>query len=263
MTDYFMIFISVVLLSAGFVLQRYYQDCTDNGNAGVRFSITAGLFSIGIMIVMNGFSPEFSWYSLINALLKTLAGFIYTLLGFWLMKQGKMVLYTLFLMSGGMLLPYIFGIVFLNEMLTPLRVLGILAVLTAVILSNFSKQKANRKHLPLCIAVFVLNGFVSIISKCHQITDSNVAISSSGFVIYSGIGKCICSVLAILLYHRGCSVPAVTHKTSFSVAAGASAVGAASYLLQLVGAKALPASVLYPVITGGSILVSLELCSFS
>ena len=37
---------------------------------------------------------------------------------------------------------------------------------------------------------------------------------------------------------------------------GAALIGGISYLLQLVGARDLPASVLYPMITGGSIIFS-------
>lgn len=255
--NYIYVQLSAALLAFEFALNKKYQALEGVSTiAGLRFNALSGLLSALIVWIFSGFQLEWSAFSLGLAFCMALCCITYSMIGFRILKQGGLALYSTFLMSGGMLLPYIFGIVFLNEMLTPLRVLGILAVLAAVILSNFSKQKANRKHLPLCVAVFVLNGFVSIISKCHQITDSNLAISSSGFVIYSGIGKCICSTLAILLYNRGCSVLAVTHKTSFFVAAGASAVGAASYLLQLVGAKALPASVLYPVVTGGSILFS-------
>ena len=44
-----------------------------------------------------------------------------------------------------------------------------LLILAGIILSNFSNQKINFKQIAMCIAVFVLNGFVSIISKLHQI----------------------------------------------------------------------------------------------
>ena len=263
MTDYFMIFISVVLLAAGFVLQRYYQDCSDNGNAGVRFSITAGMFSIGIMIVMNGFSAEFSWYSLINALLKALAVFIYTLLGFWLMKQGKMVLYTLFLMSGGMLLPAIWGWCFLGDPIVPQRVIGTIVILFAIAISNMNIGKIDIKILTSCLGVFFLNGCVSILSKLHQSNTVYQIVSTTGYALYSAVLSLILSSTYLFIMHakeqqKTETISASSKKRQLwliGIVAVYSLIGTVSSLLQLEGAKNLPASVLYPMITGGSVVL--------
>ena len=47
-----------------------------------------------------------------------------------------------------------------------------------------------------------------------------------------------------------------TKKSSLPFIACSALVGGLSYLLQLIGAKELPATVLYPIVTGGSIIFS-------
>ena len=254
--NYLFVMLSAVLLAAEFSLNKKYQVLEGvSAESALRFNALSGFLSALILWIVSGFQIEWSLFSFGLALIMAVCCILYSMIGFRILKLGGLALYSTFLMSGGMLMPYFFGILFLHEELTSLRILGIIAVLVAVILSNFSKQKANREQWLLCIAVFVLNGFVSIISKYHQISSDYKAISSSDFVIYTSIGKCLFSTLAVLLSKER-PVSAVKCKTSFPVIAGAAVVGAASYLLQLIGAKSLPATVLYPIVTGGSIIFS-------
>lgn len=79
-------------------------------------------------------------------------------------------------------------------------------------------------------------------------------VSSSLFVMYSGLCKFLFA--ALLLGMKPGPVRAMEKRTSVFVAIGAALIGAASYFLQLTCAKVLPASVLYPIVTGGSVVFS-------
>ena len=247
--------LATVLLAAEFGFSKKYQLAEGTASDAVlRFNALSGLVSAIAMWCVAGFRLEWSFYSFALALGSSLCCMGYTLLGFRVLKLGGMALYTTFLMSGGMVLPYIFGILFLGEQLTAARILGILAVLAAVILTNFRKEKADRTLLLLCSGVFLLNGLVSILSKCHQIGTAFRPVESSLFVMYSGL--CRFLLAALLLSTKSGPVWAIQKRGSVFVAAGAALIGGASYLLQLTCAKALPASVLYPIITGGSVVFS-------
>ena len=255
--SYLYVVLATALLAIEFALNKKYQALEGIAmSAGLRFNALSGLLSAVIMWIFSGFRLEWSAYSLMLASGMALCGMTYSILGFRVLKEGGMALYSTFLMSGGMLLPYVYGIIFLNEKLTLLRLMGVAAILAAVILANISKQKIGKKQLMLCCAVFILNGLVSVISKHHQASRTYPAVSSSSFVIYSNIGKCIFSTLLLLLHWKNDAVPAIKSRLSLYVIAGAAVVGAVSYLLQLIGAKELPASVLYPIITGGNIIFS-------
>ena len=252
---YMFALLASVLLTAEFGFSKKYQLAEGSAPAAVlRFNAISGLVSAGIMWAFSGFRLEWSGFSFLLAAGMGLCCVGYTLLGFHVLKLGGMALYSTFLMSGGMVLPYLFGISFLGEPLTLPRTLGILAMLAAVILSNSREKRFSGKLLALCTGVFILNGIVSILSKCHQITGRYETVSSAQFVMYFGLCKCcFCSALLWGKYR-----PVWDMKKAFSLplAAGAALISAVSYFLQLICAKYLPASVLYPMITGGSVVFS-------
>jgi len=256
MVYYFSVITATVLLAIEFFCSKLYQSLESISlEKGLQFNTVSGLVSALIMLALAGFRLEWSSFSALLALGMALCSMLYCLLSFRILNLGGMALYSLALMSGGMLLPYIFGIVFLNETVSLPGFLGLIAVLAAVILSNFNRRKISKTLLLLCTAVFLLNGFCSILSKAHQISRIPSTVSSAGFVMYSGIAKCLLSVI-VLLCRKGSSFSRPKHKYTLLLTVGAAVISAASYLLQLNGAKVLPASVLYPIITGGSIVFS-------
>ena len=253
--NYILVLIATVLLAAEFAFSKKYQAAEGVSlRAGLRFNAISGLVSAVIMLAFCGFRPGWSPLSALLATAMTLCGLCYSLLSFRVLKTGGMALYSTFLMSGGMLLPYIFGLLFLEEQVSLLRIVGVAVILAGVIFSNLSKDKVSKKLLMLCTAVFVLNGGVSIISKCHQVTDAPT-VDTSAFVLYAGVAKCILSFIALLVC-GGSGALQLNQRRSLWVIAGGALIGAASYFLQLVGAAKLPASVLYPMVTGGSIIFS-------
>ena len=186
---------------------------------------------------------------------------------FLLLAKGGMTLYTLFLMTGGMTLPYLYGVLFLQEDLTVLRSVGLVLIILSTVLYNAAsgqqKRVSGRVWL-LCAAVFVLNGFVSILSKMHQIETVFPTAGTFGFAFWSALsGVLLTSILGVVLYRKhgkAALCEAFGRKTDarfvWGVSAVAACVGGFSYLLQLFGAELLPATVLYPAVTGGSILCS-------
>ena len=255
--NYTLVIIATVLLAVSFVLQKKYQTIEGvNISAGLKFNALNGLFTALIFFALLGFKIEFSLFSVILAFLMALLSMLYVILGFKILKDSGMSVYSIFLMSGGMLLPYFYGVLFLEEALTPLRIVGVVVILVAVIFSNKEKSNIKVAVLPLCIAVFILNGFVSIISKAHQINETFSPVSSTAFVMYSGLGKFIFSSVALLLCKEKQKNISLSSNNTIFIVIGSALVGGISYMLQLIGAKGLPATVLYPIVTGGSIIFS-------
>ncbi len=256
--QYAMLMFAAVLLAADFVISNLYQrKAGTSPAAGFRFSAIQGIFTVIIFFFINGCRFFFSPYSFLMSALMNTCVIAYTLLGFRIMRYGSMSLYTLFLMTGGMTLPYIFGLLFLDEPFSAIRTLALILILIGVVLSNFSGEKINRKQITLCVAVFFINGFVSIFSKLHQIESTYVCVSATEFVMLGGIFKFIFAGSLYLLTKKNMeqkdSVPA---KTILPFMAASALIGGISYLFQLIGAASLPASVLYPFVTGGGIVFS-------
>jgi len=263
MKSYIMLIIAAALLSANFVFNKLYQNRRGASlQSGLLFNVLIGGFSAVLFFVLNGCKLHFSAYSLLMTSMVSILGICYYILGFRIMKFGTMTLYTLFLMIGGMTIPYVFGVLFLDEDFSILRTMGIFLLILAVVLPNISRQRMSAKLIVLCVLVFCLNGLVSIVSKIHQITPAQFCVNEKEFVILGGIVK---AILAGGLYLQGKNKQTeevvgdkfIKNRGSIGiliVTFGAAAVSGLSYILQLQGARELPATVLYPFITGGSVI---------
>ena len=254
---YALVILSTVLLSVEFCSNKTYQKWAGVAPAAsFAYNALLGAFQIPVFLVLNKFRFEFTPFSAVMAFCMAICALLYTVIGLKMMSSGKMTIYTLFLMSGGMTLPYLFGIVFWNEAPSVLRIFGILMILGGVIIANTGKERPAWKFILLGVLVFVLNGCVSILSKAHQIEAVRATVSSASFGMLSAISTALFSGCAIAVFAKKTpeDVRAIPMRRVVPLIAGTAIIHGISYLLQLIGAVHLPATVLYPIITGGAIV---------
>lgn len=254
---YIMLAATAMVLAVDFALNKLYQR--KNGvspAAGLRFNALLGLFTAVLYFAVNGFNTEFTVYSFVMAGVLNLFVTVYNIIGFRILKSGTMALYTLFLMSGGMVLPYIFGIFALNEPLSLLRTAALILILIGVILSNSGNKQINTKDFLLCVAVFFLNGLVSIVMKLHQTDTGFETVGETEFLILGGIFRFLFSGLVYLFIPKDSDSSVKSKSALFYIAIVSAGLGGLSCLLQLIAASNLPATVLYPFVTGGTIVLS-------
>ena len=264
MNDYILLLLADLLLSINFAFNKIYQwRAGASLSAGFTFSAICGGFTALAFLIYNGFNFAFTFFSAMMAVLLSLLGTSYLLIGFRIIRRKGVSLYTLFLMTGGMTIPYLFGIFFLDEPFSLMRLVGLGIIIFGVCFSGFGKEKLDKTTLLLCAAVFLLNGAVSVVSKLHSI--SVLSVAPEEFVVLSGIVSCI--VNAILRFsikfdspkNENPSTSASRCNTLFTfvlIPALSALAGGASSVLQLTGAQTIDASLLYPFITGGSIVLT-------
>lgn len=255
--QYLMLVGAAMLLAVSFCMQKIYRGLNEGTRAACGYNSVLGLFTAIIFFAINGFRVNFSPYSFILSMLVNVFVTVYTLIGFKLLKSATMATYTLFLMSGGMIVPYVYGILFLGESVSALKIAGLLVVLGGVIFSNFSREKINFKQLIMCISIFLINGFVSVFSKLHQIEANFYKVNAEEFVMLGGIFKFIFAGI-LFMFTKNAEGSKQSKKIALPLAVIiiSAAAGGVSYLFQLFGAAALPATVIYPFVTGGSIILS-------
>lgn len=257
MYNYMLVFIAVILLAVDFSFSKLYQSKFGTSvSAGLTYNTLNGLFTAIIFFALPGFKVTFSPFSVALSFIMAVLSVTYVIIGFKILNQGNMAIYTLFLMTGGMLLPYIFGLIFLNEAFSVFRLIGLLLILGAIILSNLGRSMPTKKQIILCILVFVLNGFVSIVSKIHQIDTTHGAVNSTEFVMLTGVWKFILCGILLPFFRKTKNEDFKLRGSGVIITVGSAAVGGISFMLQLIGATDLPATVLYPLVTGGSIIFS-------
>lgn len=258
MNSYLLIIVADILLAMNFALQKMYQKKVGIGTyAGLFFNAASGLFTAIIFWGVNRFAISFSVYSLIMVFIWSGLVAIYMMIGFRILKSGNMSYYTLFLMTGGMVVPYIWGVLFLNEPLTLMRTIGIMLIILSMVITNLSGSKPDKKLIMLCAVIFFLNGFVSVVSKLHQVNTTYETIGTTDFVFWSGIMKFIICGLALLFFKRkNDDVGEVDVKAVLPIVFLSAVVTGISSICQLKGAISIPATVLYPLVTGGTIILS-------
>ena len=288
---YLLLILAAFLLAVCFALNKIYQNHAGATlKSGFLYNTLLGLVATLIFFALNGFKFEITPFSFVLATVFTVLVVAYTLLGFKILSDGSVAVYSIFLMSGGMIIPYIYGILFLDEEFSPLRTVGLAVLIFAVVLSNFKEGGARIKtsKLFMCIGVFILNGFVGIISKLHQIETIHTKVSTEAFVMLSEIGKFLFGGIALIVIciierkesikfregHNITNEMQENHEVSaeyesngkalllkkakilIPIIVAAAAVDGISYFLQLKGATDLPATVLFPTITGASMVFS-------
>ena len=255
MLSYILVLIAVVLLACDFSVVKFFQKTEGSDSVtGLKFNAILGLFTAVLFFFIGGCRFTASWFSILMAALTSLFCASYTQIGFKILQRGNLALYTFFLMSGGMILPYLFGVFFLDEELNLLRAAGLVIFTVAILLAGDTKLSIDKKGLLLCFAVFVLNGGCSIVSKFHQIDPLSNAVDSKEFVMLTGLWRAIFSTIMLLSTPRSKEKTTGFSKKTILIIVASAGFSGLSYLLQLIGAVDLPATVLYPLITGGSMI---------
>ena len=279
---YLMLLSAAALLAVCFVLNKIYQKHAGTTlKAGLAFNTLIGFFAAIIFFCIGGFKFKITVFSMVLATAMTVVVIAYTLLGFRILKDGSVAVYSIFLMSGGMTVPYLYGLLFLDEEFIWHRTLGLLVLISAVAVSNFGVkgETVNVKRVLMCVCVFLLNGCVSVISKVHQVEESFAKVGTEQFVMLGGIAKFLLGAIVLLFIvvlekrHTDASKRVTDTadgensprallprkdvlKVVIPIIIIAAAVDGISYFLQLKGAENLPATVLYPTVTGASMIFS-------
>lgn len=246
-----MLTFAAILLAINVVLHKLYQERSGTSFAVIsKFNAYTGLFSAIAFWAINGFKIAFSPYSLIMAVIMTAFLLTCEVLGFKVINLGGATLYTLFFMTGGMVVPYIWELLCGYESFSVIRMIALILIIVGVVISNFSRDKAELKKYILCAAVFFLNGFISIITKIHQIEPNYTTVNPSEFLIYSGLLKFIVSIWFV----RGENAKKARGIVPMTFILLSALAGGVASMLQLISAVNLPAGVLFPFSTGGSIV---------
>jgi len=266
--DYFVLLLAVVCIAAQFSLNKFYQKNYVDGPKEMLFlPFVSGIANIALFALLGfcfyGKLPDFTMFSFLMSLALAVVSTLSAFVGLLIMKYGNMSVYSVFMMLGGMILPYLFGLIFLDEKISAARLLGLAILIFALPCSvaNPAKEKkaAKKFYYMLCASIFLLNGTISIISKTHSINIA--AVPAANFIVYSNLWGAAINGAAYFAYASHSAKPKGRGANpgrlrAVPVIAICAFVGGIGYLFQLVAAKTVPAVAMYPFITGGSIVAS-------
>ena len=135
--DYFILFLAVLCIAAQFNINKAYQKKFVRGMKDIFFFPFAGaivnlIFFILLSLIFYGGLPDFSMFSFVMSIIFGIVGALSSLVGILIMKYGKMSVYSVFMMLGGMMLPYFYGLFFLGEDISIARIVGLVILIFAL-----------------------------------------------------------------------------------------------------------------------------------
>lgn len=244
------------------------------------YSLFAGVIFFIIKLISSGTVFNLNSFSLCMAFGLSLVNILSSAIGIKTLALGDIAVYSLFLMLGGMIVPFFAGIVFLKESVSVCNLIGVAIMIIALCLPVFfgkqnknageaqtdgdTKKKTSVFFYVLCVFLFILNGLSSTLSKFNSVREGAALGAEFTFYTY-GIQFVISLAAFALTTASGKSdktqneekQPVILFRpVAIGCGAAFGAVNGTAFLMSSVAAEHVVAVAQYPLITGATILFS-------
>lgn len=249
---YGLVLLSTLLFSLQFLFQQKYNNkCGNDMYASLNYSFLTGVIGLVLIIIINGPVFEFTLFSGITAFFYAAAvvGFFCSMV--MAFTYGNLSVCTMFAMLGGMVLPFLFGVLYKGEELTWQMILCFILIAIALFFS-VEKGKSSKKAIKYYIAVFFFNGLNAVVQSFHQMYEE-YNISSNGFMI---LARTMMSLLSLALIMLGKKKRIQCDKKIIVYTSGGAVVETLANLFLLIALLYIPTSVQFTLVTGGTIVFS-------
>ena len=255
---YSMVSAAVVMFGLQFFFNQKYEAETGNGRkASMMFILLSNAVGLFILLAVNKFRMEYTNFTFVFALIAAVNMLLYNICSMKALGKINLSLYSLFSMLGGMVLPFCAGVFFFDEDFTWGKAICLVTVIAALLLNVRKGEK--QKGTVYYIGIFVFNGMSGVISKFFQALPYEKT-SEAAYSVWSAMLTVIFAGIA-LLFMRNDNVKINLKSVCWS--SGYGVLNKIGNLLLLVALAQLPASVQYPMVTGGVMIVSTLLSYFT
>lgn len=258
---YLLALLADVGITACFSINKVYRSRVPYAVSSVAFKVAIGSgVSFLLFFTLNRFRLEVNGFTLSMALCICVTAILSEAVTFTAYGKGPISLYTAFQMQGGMLLPFLYGVLCGNQ-LTWLHVVGIAMMTAALMLTVLPARgqadRPTKSFVILCCLIFMINGAVSILSYIYS--NSADGTGAKNFIMFKALmlGSAAAILCGLGPKGSGDGKPdrRVLGKLGAMIAC-VSIVDSASYFAQLISAAHLPAVVMYPMVTGGTVVLT-------
>lgn len=248
---FLVIIVAAVMFSFQFVFNDgFRREAGSSLNASLKFTLYSSFAGLIVLLVINKLHMEVSLFSVLTACVYSAVCISLSYASIKAFSYANLSVYSVFSMIGGMVLPFLYSIM-CGEEFKAIRLVCCVLIALSVTMS-IKKGEHSKKATKYYVLVFVLNGLVGVISKFHQ-SYPNLCVDSGSFMILTKITAVLFSLILLLLKKERnffVSKKALIYSGLHSI------LNSVGNLLLLIALLHLPASVQYPVVTGGVIIVS-------
>ncbi|MBQ8642396.1 MAG: hypothetical protein IJ480_09290 [Clostridia bacterium] len=208
--DFLFLMIACLFFSVQFIFQKCFQKNTKSGYGITVWNQFHIYIFMGLYLFLTSDTPlQTTLTSLALSVGYAVSGLTSSTGSLFAMRYGKMSSVTTFCLLGGMILPFFYGVIFLQEEVTLWKVLGILVLIASMLPSLFEKDPSGAertrgdriRYFIFCMMTFCGNGMVSVLSKAHQISENAMKlptgeVDTDGFVLQNAL---VCLVIAFVI----------------------------------------------------------------
>ena len=136
------------------------------------FCVLEGIFVTLFTFAFGGFQFHVSPFTLLMGVLNALALFAYNMSLIKAGSRGSYAFMNVVMLFGGLLVPSVYGAVCLNEPISPLKFIGIAAVLVSCVLMNLEDIKLKNtpfSYYVFCVILFAANGLYGTFVKMQTV----------------------------------------------------------------------------------------------
>ena len=242
-----------------FALSDVYRKLRSSSIASsMESSFIGSVAGLAVLLAVSRFDFQATPFTLLIALFSALTGIGFTFCSFKALDSANLSLYSLFSMLGGMILPFFQGILFYGEKITISKIVCVIFVCIALALTVSCDKK--KKGTVYYIGVFVLNGMVGVLSKIFTSAPLEKT-SAEWFSIWIAVFTAGISGALWLFFFRKKSMSKYTWQ-AFGVSSLNGAINRIANFLLVIALVHIDASIQYPMVTGGVIIVSTLICFF-
>lgn len=239
-----------------FCNDKYQSDEGSDPVSAVRLIFGSSLAGALVLFALSGFSVSLTPFTLIMSV-ATAADFMVMIYCSTLaLGKTSLSVYSMFSQIGGMAIPFVAGIAFYGEEMTLGKGICIILVLGAVLATVRGSCGGG---LIYCFGIFAFNGLLGILSKIYEESQHSKA-SVLDYSVWTALIAAVISGVILLFMKGGTSR---INRRSALLIGGYGALNKVGNYLLLVSLARLPASVQYPMVTGGVIITSTLLSYFT
>lgn len=261
---YYMLFVGATLLgqvNSAYIYKKYQLTAGTSLKANVLYMIINGVVSAvvpGVMLFLTGGHLEITAYSMIFAFATVMCAAISTILMLKAYERGQIATVNILVTIGGIIIPCVWGVLFLEETLTPRGLFAILLMLASVVLiMGKSGEKMDKRLIWMYAVIILCSCLTTMLSKQHQVEDTYATVNTYSYSVWIGVIRAVVFSLCIpyLVHKQGrevlhCEKAPVVYATLSSVISGG------CYIITLFTAVVLPVVITSPLSTGIGILMS-------
>lgn len=255
--EYILVLIATLLYSSQFLMTQLYSKRNGKGIKSVLTYNSGTYLIIALyMFVANGFKMQITLFSVLISVISAISAVAGTYASIASLNVANLSLYSVFMMSGPVVISAITGFLFFDESITLGVLIGIVLIAVSLYLSIDKKQKGGKGAVKYYFLCFFLNGTSGIIAKIHQM-NTDINIPSNDFLILRSLTTVVISILLLVIVSRG-NRP-FEYFASFKnigIMAGYSGFHGIAELIGLITLSVLPVSLQQPLVTGGVLTFS-------